>query len=194
MKPNQYMSKLADKIKVLRRDFFLFLKTPKAYLFSFTFSSQKKIEVKPYDPEVTSAGKELVAKIQSLLPNLKVHFVGAASLGIAQGDGDIDLLIESPHQDFDTYLPKLTSLLGEPDKKREKFIEWHTIWKGYQIELALSDPSSPIIQEPLAGYALLKNNPKYLKEYEQIKISSNGLSEREYKKRKLEFFNRVAKI
>lgn len=188
------MSNLADKIKYIRRDLSLLFKTPKAYLFSFTFSPHKKIRVAPYNPKVTSAGKELVSRLQHLLPNLKVYFVGAASLGIAQGDGDIDLLIESPYKDFDKYLPSLISVLGTPDKKRDMFIEWHTTWKGHQIELTLSDPSSPIFREPLAGYALLKSNPKYLKEYEQMKISSNGLSEREYKKRKLEFFNRVAKI
>lgn len=195
MKTDQYMSNLADKIRIIRRDFSLLVTNPKTYLYyKYTLPPDKKVVIKAYDPKVTTVGKELVERIQTLLPNLKVHFIGSASLGIIQGDGDIDILIECPYDDFDKYLPNLISLLGQPDKRREKFIEWHTTWKNYQIELDLTDPSSSILIEPLLGYTLLKNNPKYLKEYEQIKISSNGLSEWEYKKRKMEFFNRIRSI
>ncbi len=55
----------------------------------------------------------------------------------------------------------------------------------------LTDPTTPSMQEQIKTFEILKNDPKLLKEYEQIKLSADGQSFREYMRRKYEFFNKI---
>ncbi len=181
-----------ERVIIIKRDILLFLESPKAYLYTFTFSKEIKIHIKPYNPKLHKIGEHLVKKIKKAAPDLKIYFIGAANLGIVQGYGDIDLLIQCQYKKFERYLPKLVALFGKPKTKRQKYVEWQIKWRNrYDIDLALADPSCYIFQEPIKSFQILKNNKKILGEYEIIKKNSNGVSLREYKRRKLEFFYRI---
>lgn len=56
---------------------------------------------------------------------------------------------------------------------------------------SIADSESPSMKDQVRMFEILKNNSKLLKEYEQIKFASDGLSFREYMRRKYEFFNKV---
>lgn len=174
----------------LKRDLSLFFRDPKAYLYSFTFPSNSFISITPFDPKSQKYGRELVQKVKKVLPDLNIQFVGAASLGLPQGDGDIDLIASAKPQDFTRYLPKLNSVFGTPVKVRPDFVEWHCQYRGFAVELALADPESPIFTDPLDAYNLLNDHPDLLRAYSQLKLESNGVSQREYKRRKLDFFTK----
>lgn len=189
---NELASEFRVKLNLLRRDFFLLLDNPRDYLYTFTYSNVKKVNIYPYNHKVNKLGHSLTEKIHAKFPELSVYFLGSAKLGIL-GQRDIDLMASCQYKNFDTYLPYLTFLFGKPDKRRKKFVEWHFRKNRCDIELLLIDPSSHMFQSPLKIYELLNNNKRYLQEYIKIKQMSDGIPIREYNRKRMEFFNRILK-
>lgn len=148
--------------------------------------------IKPFDPRAKSVVADIVAEIKHTAPDLKVLFMGAAALGIA-GQNDLDLYIFCPEQDFEKYLPGLEAHFG---KKIQgiSIVKWEFARDSFPVELYLTDPESPSMKEQIRMFEILKNDPKLLDEYEKIKLSSDGISFREYMRRKYEFFNRALGI
>lgn len=190
MELKKLKSKFIHQLQTLRRDILLLWKTPREYLYSFTYPTDKYIHIKPYDPEVKHKGEELINKIHALYPALKVNFIGSSVLGIS-GQKDIDLIIESPPEDFHLYIKGLTSILGKPVKKRVGLIEWDTRIDNYIIDVLMMDHKNPIGRNTIRTHERIKKNKMFLKQYEKLKLSCNGTSLREYKRRRLEFFNYV---
>lgn len=183
-------AKIAKKTKLLRRDILLLWKSPREYLYSFTYPTDKYVSIKPYNPAVTRTGEKLVRMIHTFYPDLKINFIGSSVLGIS-GQKDIDLIIESPPKDFHLYLSGLISVLGEPVKRRKNLIEWDTKLEDCIIDVLLLDHSNPIGRKTIKTYERIKKNTAFLKQYEKLKLAADGVSLREYKRRRLEFFNMV---
>ncbi len=144
----------------------------------------------PWDPNSTALADKLIAQIKLAVPGLEVFYSGASALKIA-GQNDIDFSILSPVPDFEKHLPKLTQVLGEPQKKSKENIRWDFMRDGYKIDVHLSDPNTESIAEHKEVFRLLQEKSELLKEYETLKINSNGLPLREYMRRKYEFYNRI---
>ena len=121
-----------------------------------------------------------------------IKFIGASALGIS-GQKDIDAYILCPVGEFKLYLPALTKEFGNPKPwyVGQTSIVWNWEEDGYNIELYLTDPDSPATQEQLKVFELLKDNPKLLTEYEQLKQIFDGKSYHDYQKAKYEFYNRI---
>lgn len=184
---------LINRVRLIYNEFYLFYQDPRAYLYLFVYPKDKKVKIEAYDSEVVDAEKALIGQITKLYPDLTIHFVGSAALGIA-GQKDIDLFAECLPQAFDKYLPGLITLFGQPAKRRERFVQWDVTKKGYKIELFLADPSTAIFYKPIKNFKTLRKNKKLLEEYRRIKEESNGLSVRNYEKRKLIFFNKLSRL
>lgn len=178
--------------KILR-DVYLFWKGPIAYLYTFTYSTEKKIQILPYDPTVTKLGEKLVKKIKNKFPQLPILFYGSARLKI-DGQRDIELMAESKPHNFHLYVNGLNKIFGKPDKIRSEFIEWHIEIKGCTVELLLINPKNRIFTDPKKSFERLSNNKKLLEKYKKLKKDLNGSSEREYKKQRMEFFYRDLKV
>jgi hypothetical protein len=168
----------------------LLLNTPVEYLYSFTYSKKKTVRIQPFSKEVKKTGNVIRSKIQQTFPELNVHLIGSAELGIA-GQRDVDLLIECPWKEFSKYKKSLELFFGPADKVRKKFIEWHFLKNNCSVEILLVDPTSRVFRGPVNTFAVLKSNPKYIEKYEEIKKVSNGSTIREYKRRRLAFFNAI---
>jgi len=164
--------------------------TPNQEKYLQTIPEDKVIHIQPFNPKVQETAQEIISQIKSRLPDLEVFFGGASALGIA-GQNDIDLNILSVPEEYDKHLPILKELFGEPAKRNPNLVEWEFKKNGFDIELYLTDRNSPAFQEQIKTFEILRDNPDYQKEYEQIKLSSDGLSFREYMRRKYEFFNRL---
>jgi len=147
------------------------------------------IKIKPWDPEVKRAAEGLIAKIKSAEPGLGVLWMGASALGIA-GQNDIDMYICSQAEDFWKHLARLKEVLGEP-VAGISIMKWEMDIDGFGVELYLTDPSTPSMLEQIKVFEILKNDAVLLKEYEKIKLEANGVSFREYMRRKYKFFNRI---
>jgi len=154
--------------------------------------ADKTVKIFPYDPKISSIVQDIKDKIVNAGINLEVKFMGASALGIS-GQGDIDLYILCPEKDFQAYLPRLEEIFG-PKVRGITIIKWQLEKDGHEIEIYLTDPNTPSMQEQIKVFEILKNDPLLLKEYESIKSSADGQSFREYMKRKYEFFNRILKL
>lgn len=151
--------------------------------------ADKTVRIVPFDPKISGIVQEIKDKVKNAGINLEVNFIGASALGIS-GQGDIDLYILCPEKDFQIYLPKLEEIFGQ--KVQEiSIIKWQFERGGHEIEMYLTDPTTPSMQEQIKVFEVLKNDPRLLKEYEKIKSSSDGLSFQEYMRRKYEFLNQI---
>lgn len=155
-----------------------------------TIPEDKIANIKPFDPRVRETGNKIVQIIKNKIPELEVLFMGASVLGIA-GQNDIDLNVLSSPSEYKNYLSILIKLFGEPTKSNSNLIKWEFIRDGFEVELYLTDKNSPDLNRQIKTFNILKNNLTLAKEYENIKLESNGLSFREYMRRKFEFFNKI---
>jgi hypothetical protein len=169
------------------RDLMLLIRAPKEFIYSFTYSNNKFVRVIPFDPVNRYLANQLIIKIKNVYPGLSVHLLSSVALGIA-GQNDIDIFIECNKEKLKDYLKGLIGVLGSPKKIRANFIEWAFTIKNSEVQVLLIDPKNPLLEKVLKTFGFLKQNKEILKAYEKLKIDSNGVSEREYARRKLEFF------
>ena len=147
--------------------------TPNQQNYLATIPQEKIAHIKPFNPRVKKVGEMLVSKIKTLLPELEVVFIGATALGIA-GQNDIDLNILSTPGEYKKYLPKIKELFGEPTQTNQNLIKWEFVQNGFEIELYLTDKNSPLLKAQIETFEILRQNPALIREYEKIKIESDG--------------------
>jgi len=176
-------------LKNITRDLSLLLASPKDYIFSYSAPRDKIVHFERFDPKAWQVGRNIVSQINRIAPGLKVYFVGSVSLKIS-GANDIDLISQCDKYELVKYAKLLESLLGMPVKRNRGYTIWKTCIKGYSVELLLSDPNQRFFKEMLKTYLFLKKNKNVLKEYEELKIKSSGVCEREYIRRRMVFFNK----
>jgi GrpB-like predicted nucleotidyltransferase (UPF0157 family) len=187
MGDDMLLDTLKEKQRQLARDIPVLLKNPREYLFSFTYSNKKTVSISKFDPTVHRFGERLVEKIERHYPQMNVQLFGSTSLKIA-GQRDIDLLIECPRDDLSKYSTALTSLFGTPAKTRNRFSEWALEEKGCSIQILLIQKDHPIARKLRETNDLLQKNKAYREQYEAVKLAADGVSEREYARRRLKFF------
>jgi len=163
--------------------------TPNQEKYMLTIPEDKVIEIKPFDPKVNDAAQNIISKIKKSIPEAEILFMGASALGIA-GQNDIDMTVLANGK-FEEFSDSLEDLFGNPVKSNQNLIKWEFEENSFEVELYLNDIISPVLQEQIDTFNLLKNSPELLKEYEKIKMEADGLPFREYMRRKYEFFNKI---
>jgi hypothetical protein len=150
----------------------------------------KKVSIYPFDPKGKALGETIVRKIKNHFPNLEVLFMGSVALGIS-GQRDLDIYALANPEEFDNYLPTFEKMFGKLDKQgnyvKRSFVEWKLQEDGYEIEIYLTKPPDRHIKV----YEILKSDTKLLKEYEDLKLSFDGKSYKDYQKAKYVFYNRI---
>jgi hypothetical protein len=131
-------------------------------------------------------GETIVRKIKNHFPNLEVLFMGSVALEIS-GQRDLDIYALADPKDFDNYKPTLEKLFGKYKNIHKTFIEWKFSKDGYEIEIYLTEPP----ERQIKVYEILKSDPKLLKEYEDLKLSFDRKSYKDYQKAKYVFYNRI---
>jgi GrpB-like predicted nucleotidyltransferase (UPF0157 family) len=149
----------------------------------------KKVSVKPFDPQARRVGDLIVSKIKKALSDLEVLFMGATALEIA-GQNDIDIYMLSEPSKFGEHLPTLEKLFGKPKSTYDTFIEWSFTENGYPIELYLTEPP----ERQIRVYEILKSNKELLKEYEDLKLKFSDKSFRDYQRAKYEFYSKILNL
>lgn len=155
-------------------------------------SDESKILIVPFDPTSEEKFKKIKLLIQSRLgENIRVEHHGASSLRIS-GQDEIDIYVPVPLKDFDNLLMSLTALFGKPrshyPKERARFV---TFEEEKHIDVFLTNEESENWLNHIKFENYLRINPKALKEYRILKESCNGLSTREYYRKKIEFINSI---
>ncbi len=153
-------------------------------------SDESKIEVVPFDP--TSQAK--FEKVRSIIINkfgqtIQLEHRGASSLCIS-GQNEIDTYIPVDIRFFDIYITKLTKVFGKPRKiyigDRAHFIAWED---SKRVDIYLINKKSPSYLNGVKFENHLKSHSDDLEKYRILKEEGNGLSVREYYRRKIEFIN-----
>lgn len=176
---------LSEKIN---NHLFALVKYPKDYLYSFTYKSNQKIHIKPWDKQAKKVADLLIAKIKRAIPLSTPELIGSTGLGIV-GQGDVDLLIPARQRDFSSYLPILTKLFGKPQKISHSMIQWKLKEQGISIDLDLIDVTSPRYNEQIHIFNILNSSREILKQYEDFKNKMNGASVQEYDRGQIKFFD-----
>lgn len=159
-----------------------------------TIPKDKIAKVVPFDSATQAVAQELISEIKSVLPRAEIFYIGSSKLGIA-GKNDIDMTVMA-NGNFDEYHKVMEQIYGKPQHINigNKYIKWELTRNNFPVELHLNDVVTPNFQEQLDTQKILENDTALRKEYEQLKIESNGLSWRHYMKRKYEFWNKILGI
>lgn len=155
-------------------------------------SDDSKIKIVPFDPTSQSKFEKVKLLIQSKLGNeIQIEHRGATSLGIS-GQDEIDIYIPVLPNEFNKYINPLTKLFGKPRShyalERARFV---TTEAGKHIDVFLINKEGLGWIEGLKFENYLKEHHQELEEYRKLKESGDGLSTREYYRRKIEFINDI---
>ena len=177
-------------LKKLIRNIKIFLQTPKDFIYSFTFSTKKKVAINNYDPKSTEIGNKYVTEIKEKFPELDTHLIGSAGFELA-GRGDVDIISGCPIEQLSMYKESFTALFGKPIAIKHNFAEWNFFIDNREVEITLIDKNSSQFLMQISQFCKIKNDAKLLAEYKELKNSANQISMREYQRRKIGFFNKV---
>lgn len=155
-------------------------------------SDESIISIVPFDPSCNEKFEQVKKIILSKLSNTqRVEHRGASSLGIS-GQDEIDIHIPVPEKNFNDLIKPLEKLFG-PVKghyplERARF---NTFIDGKKIEIFILNEESSAWTESQKFYEYLLSNPEALEQYKILKERLNGLTTREYYRKKIEFMNEV---
>lgn len=168
----------------------LFYTTPKDYIYLLAIPATKKVHIVPYKNDLQKIADKLITQIQKKMPELKVNFVGSAKLKVL-GERDIDLFVEAKASEFETFIPQLVALFGEPEKIRKMFAEWVFKVDDINVEITLVDPWFKGYIRSMKVFRALEKNKFLLKEYVEFKKKLQNSSVRKYIHHRMGFFNHV---
>lgn len=155
--------------------------------------SDRIINIEPYDPESEEIFNIVERKIKIALgADTHVEHTGSTLFKIA-GQDEVDVAIPIEKR-FEEYIKKLEPLFGEvrslyPDRARFEVKEGNK-----KIDLKIVDINNPNYVEGKMFDVYLINHPDALEKYRILKEESNGLTAKEYNRRKTEFTNEILRL
>lgn len=153
-------------------------------------SDTHTVKIIPFNPKVKSVFQKIKSEIQSKL-SVEVLHRGASSMGIS-GKGDIDIYIPIAEKDFEDTFEKLSGILGKPGSHYpNQRARWNRDDEGFEVEIFLVNTSHESWLKSVAFENYLLSNHEALQEYRIIKEEAEGLSTREYYRKKIEFMNKI---
>lgn len=150
------------------------------------------ITIVPFDVTAEEKFERVRSKIQKTLGgNVHVEHHGATSLGIS-GQNEIDVYIPIEPDAFDNMIDSLKLLFGEPKSyypsKRARFV---TTEGGKHIDIFPINEECEDWKNLVKFETILTNNSDKLEEYRKLKELGDGLTTREYYRKKLAFINKI---
>lgn len=163
-------------------------KTQKEYLANLPAEKARKlISIKSYDPKIGLLAKNIIRNIKRTIPKVKVRFMGASAFGIA-GLNDIDIYIFCSSNQKKEYMKRLSRIFSVKINEKDK---WKWTEDNINISVKVTDPNERKRKEYFLIHKLFKTNKDLLKKYEDLKISMNGRSYKEYSVAKMDFLTRI---
>jgi len=155
-------------------------------------SDENKISIVPFDPTAEEKFQRVKQRVQAALgTQTPVEHRGATSLGIS-GQDEIDVYVPTPEAKFDSLVDPLKNLFGEPRSlyplERARFV---TQEGGKHVDVFLINEEHDGWKNGVKFESYLKSHPEALEQYRLLKENGNGLSVREYYRRKTEFINGI---
>jgi GrpB-like predicted nucleotidyltransferase (UPF0157 family) len=158
-------------------------------------SDKDHITIIPYDATAKDKFEAVKKKIQTALgKDTRVEHRGATSLCIS-GQDEIDVYVPVPKSQFNSMLAPLTAAFGNPHShyplERARFV---TFEEGKHIDIFLINEACKGWIDGLKFEDYLKSHTTALDQYRILKERGQGLSTREYYRRKIEFINEILSL
>jgi GrpB-like predicted nucleotidyltransferase (UPF0157 family) len=158
-------------------------------------SEQEQIKIIPLDLTAQVKFEAVKKKIATVLgKEQRVVHRGATSLGIS-GQDEIDIYVPVSEKEFNSSIAPLSSIFGEPHSlyslNRARFV---TQEDGKHITVFLINDACDAWLNGVKFENYLRSHLDALDAYRQLKEDGNGLSVREYYRRKIEFINEVLSL
>lgn len=155
-------------------------------------SGDSRVKIVPFDPTSQEKFERVKSIIRSKLGEaMGVEHRGATSFGIS-GQDEIDIYIPVAPNLFDSYIAPLTELFGEPKShyplERARFVSSEA---GKHVDIFLTNKEHAGWLNSIKFENYLRKHPEVLEEYRRMKEAGDGLSVREYYRRKVEFINEI---
>jgi GrpB-like predicted nucleotidyltransferase (UPF0157 family) len=157
-------------------------------------SEEDKITIVPFDVTAEQKYQRIKQRIQDILgKEISVEHHGATNLGIS-GQDEIDIYIPVLPAKFNSLINPLKKLFGSPRSlyplERARFV---TEEDSKHVDVFLINKTHEGWTNSVKFEGYLRSHPEALDEYRKLKEEGNGLSVREYYRRKIEFINRIIK-
>jgi len=158
-------------------------------------SEDTKIHIVPFDPTAEEKFQRVKMRIlEKLGQDTSVEHHGASALGIS-GQDEIDMYLPIPEAGFNAFIAPLTTLFGEPKShyplERARFV---TEEGGKHVDVFLINEEHNGWKSSVKFEKYLRTHPASLEEYRVLKEGGEGLSVREYYRRKIEFINKIVEL
>ncbi len=155
-------------------------------------SDTERIKIIPFDPSAQAKFEAVKGKIQAVLGTEQiVEHRGATGLGIS-GQDEIDIYVPVAEDTFDSLIAPLASIFGAPHSlyplNRARFV---THEQGKEITIFLINVACDAWLNGVRFENYLKSHPDALEAYRLLKEAGDGLTVREYYRRKVEFINQI---
>lgn len=169
--------------------------TPEQTAWIAHLSDTDTIRIIPYDARAQEIFEQVREKvIRKIGTRYAVEHHGATMLGIS-GQDEIDVYIPVSEEEFDALVEKMRRAFGEPKslypKKRARFAFREL---GKRVDVFPINRESTDWKNLVAFEKHLQENPEALERYRALKESGNGLSIREYYRRKISFLNEILEL
>lgn len=155
-------------------------------------SDTEQIRIIPYDVSVPERFERIRERIREILGDeFPAEHHGATSFGIS-GQDEIDVYVPVPVDRFDETVGRLSEVLGEPGSLYLSDRARFTIEDdGKRVDIFPINKDHENWKATLAFERCLREKPEVLARYREMKESCDGLSVREYYRRKYEFVDEV---
>lgn len=155
-------------------------------------SEQDRVVIKPFDPTAAQKFETVRQKILNVLgSDTQVEHRGATSLGIS-GQDEIDVYIPVPERAFEGLIEILSTAFGKPRShypfERARFV---LVEAGKHVDIFLINAQGPGWLNGVRFENYLKAHAEALEAYRLLKEAGDGLSVKEYYRRKTEFINTI---
>ncbi|MDD5639599.1 MAG: GrpB family protein [Candidatus Pacebacteria bacterium] len=155
-------------------------------------SDVDRINIVPFDFSANEKFEKIREKVKNILGDkIIVEHCGATSLGIS-GQDEIDVYIPTSPINFDLFANKLKTIFGNPRSIYPlERIRFTTKEEEKRVDIFLINKESDSWKNGVKFENYLKLHLDDLKKYEKLKEDGNGLSVREYYRKKTEFINDI---
>lgn len=125
--------------------------------------------------------------------NVEVLHLGATAFCLS-GLGEIDLVVPVSLDHFEEIIEKFKKVYGVPNSfSPNNRVRFNNKQDNIDIEIILVNKDSEGWKRNMAFDNYLKNHPETLEAYRMLKESNDGISLREYYRKKIEFINDILK-
>ena len=155
--------------------------------------SDRTISIVPYDPRTEELFTKVKERIFSVLgTDVEIEHCGASSFGIS-GQNEIDVSVVVEKEKFEDYIPKLEKIFGPVRTIYSSRARFEVREDGKKIDLKLVDAKHSNYLEGKRFENYLRSHPKDLERYRIIKEECDGMTIKEYYRRKTEFINEIVR-